>query len=137
MSSKLGRIMLVEDDPSLRLVAQIALERVGGFCVLACSSGQAALDSIVEFAPALVLLDVMMPILDGPATLKQLRALPGYKTLPVIYLTAKIRATEISDLMATGAIGVLAKPFDPMTLSRSVAELWNSQCRPAQLDCAP
>ncbi len=121
---RLRRILLVEDDPALRMVARVALEKVGGFQVLGCASGPEALAQLAEFGPDLALLDVMMPEMDGPATLRAIRGLPGGATLPVAYLTAKVHERELGELRAQGVIGVLAKPFDPMRLSAAVNELW-------------
>jgi CheY-like chemotaxis protein len=113
----LHRILCAEDEPDIQAVARLALERVGGFQVLICSSGQETLDSAGAFAPDLILLDVMMPGLDGPATLRLLRADPATSTIPVIFLTAKVQPTEIVHYRSLGALDVIAKPFDPMNLA--------------------
>src|SRR3954463_8777109 len=83
----LSRILFVEDDPDIQVVATLALESLGGFAVLACGTGTDALARFAEFAPDLVLLDVMMPGLDGPATLEALRRLPGGGGVPVVFMT--------------------------------------------------
>lgn len=124
---KLRRIMLVEDEPALRLVAKVSLEKVGGFEVLACDSGVEALARFVEFNPDLILLDVMMPVIDGPTTLASLRQLYPELGVPVVFLTAKVQAKEVAELLGLGAAGVLPKPFDPMLLSRQVRDLWESK----------
>lgn len=121
---ELRRIMLVEDEPALRLVATVALEKVGGFQVLACDSGADALAKYREFNPDLVLLDVMMPVIDGPTTLSCLREMNADVLVPVVFLTAKVQRKEIEELLMLGAEGVLPKPFDPMLLSQQVRELW-------------
>jgi CheY-like chemotaxis protein len=122
--SELHRILLVEDEPSLRLVAKVALEKVGGFSVMACESGADAIAVYADFAPDLILLDVMMPVIDGPTTLMSLRQLHGEELVPVVFLTAKVQTKEVQELMLLGAAGVLPKPFDPMLLSQQVRELW-------------
>src|SRR3954452_11452934 len=94
--SALSRILFVEDDPDIQVVATLALESLGGFRVLACSSGTEALSRFAELAPDLVLLDVMMPGMDGPATLEALRRLPGGSTTPVVFMTARVQAHEVS-----------------------------------------
>lgn len=122
----LGRILLVEDDPDIQAVAQLALEAVGGFQVRICNSGQEALEAGPAFGPDLILLDVMMPEMDGPATLAALRGLPQTETTPVIFMTAKAQRHEIVAYQSLGAIGVITKPFDPMTLSGTLVQIWKA-----------
>jgi CheY-like chemotaxis protein len=121
----LQKILLVEDEPDIRAVAEIALESVGGFSVRLCADGAAALAALPEFAPDLVMLDVMMPGMDGPATLAALRKLPAGAAVPVIFMTAKVQQAEIDGYRKLGAAGVIAKPFDPMTLAERVREIWS------------
>ena len=122
--TELQRILYVEDDPDIQAIARLALELVGGFTVEACSSGREALDKAPAFGPQLILLDVMMPGMDGPATLAALRALPEAVLAPVIFMTAKVHAGEVAHYESLGAAGVIAKPFDPMTLAETIRELW-------------
>jgi two-component system, OmpR family, response regulator len=125
--STLNQILYVEDDPDIQTVAQIALEAVGGFALRACSSGRAALDAIeTGFVPDLILLDVMMPEMDGPTTLLGLRNMPATAFTPVIFMTAKVQASEIAHYKSLGALGVVPKPFDPMQLALQVRQLWES-----------
>lgn len=124
---KLERILYVEDEPDIQAVAKLALEMVGGFQVLVCSGGAEALEKVGGFAPDLILLDVMMPGMDGPSTLQQLRANPATAAIPVIFLTAKVQATEVVRYQALGALDVLAKPFDPMTLANQVRQIWGQR----------
>jgi CheY-like chemotaxis protein len=122
---ELKLIMYVEDDPDIQMVAQMALEVVGGLTLRSCSSGKEALQAATAGpAPDLILLDVMMPGLDGPATLAELRKLPATATTPVIFMTAKVQAAEVTYYKSIGAIGVIAKPFDPMQLAQQVRTLW-------------
>ena len=127
MSPPLSRILYVEDQPDIRLVAKMALEAVGGFTVIACASGQEAL----SFAPAamadLLLLDIMMPGMDGPSTLKALRELPATAHTPVIFMTAKVQTAEVAQYMGLGALQVIPKPFDPMELSAQIRRIWEMQ----------
>ena len=104
----------------------MALESLGGFLVLPCGSGGEALSRFEEFSPDLVLLDVMMPGMDGPATLKALRRLPAGETTPVIFMTARVQAQEVVLYREMGAVDVIAKPFDPMALAATVREIWSS-----------
>ena len=124
MSQQLQRILCVEDEPDIQAVARMALEMVGGFEVRVCSSGDEALRELQAWQPDLVLLDVMMPGMDGPSTLKALRALPGLERLPVAFMTAKVQSGEVAQYKALGALDVIAKPFDPMKLSDQVRAIW-------------
>jgi two-component system, OmpR family, response regulator len=124
MTEKLNRILYVEDEPDIQAVAKMALELVGGFTVLACSSGYEAIAAAPEANADLLILDVMMPGLDGPATLKALREIEATSKTPVIFMTAKVQAVEISQFKALGALEVIAKPFDPMELSAQVLKIW-------------
>ena len=124
---ELQRILMVEDEPDIQAVARVALEAVGGFTVDMCSSGREALDRVKDCNPDLILMDVMMPGLDGPSTLKQLRADPATAGYPVIFMTAKVQSHEISRYKEIGGLGVIAKPFDPMTLAASVKTLWEQE----------
>jgi len=122
--SELNLVLYVEDDPDIQMVAQMALEVVGGLALRACSSGREALDAAAACRPDLILLDVMMPDMDGPATLAALRQLPATANTPVIFMTAKVQAAEVAHYKTLGAIGVIAKPFDPMQLAQQVRQLW-------------
>ncbi len=122
--SDLKRILYVDDEPSVSQVAILVLQKIGGFEVLACTSGQEALDQAEAFQPDLLLLDVMMPEMDGPATLKKLRALPVAADVPVIFMTGQTRSEEVVALKALGAIDVIAKPFDPTRLPDQVRSAW-------------
>ncbi|WP_420885685.1 response regulator [Candidatus Reidiella endopervernicosa] len=117
--------MLVEDEPDIQAVAQLALEAVGGFTVEVCNSGGEALDRVAEEIPDLILCDVMMPGMDGPEMLSNLRSNPDYSTIPFIFMTAKVQPHEVAQYKEMGAIDVIAKPFDPMTLAEHVREIWS------------
>ena len=130
MTQVLEKVMLVEDDHDIRTVACMALEMVGGLKVRACESGAQALEAVVEFAPQLVLLDVMMPGMNGPEVLEMLRKRPEAASIPVVFLTAKVQEAEIAALRALGALDVIAKPFDPMTLADTVKALWAGRPQP-------
>lgn len=121
---KLQRVYYVEDEPDIRLIADIALTQVGGMTVKMSDSGASALADIERFAPQLVLLDVMMPGIDGPATLRRVRAEHKFNHIPVVFLTAKVQASELEELQALGANAVISKPFDPMTLAAQLQAIW-------------
>ncbi len=117
------RLLLVDDDDGVRLVARASLERVGGWTVTAVRSGADAIESAAASPPDAILLDVMMPGLDGPNTLAELQGRAELAHIPVIFLTAKARSAQHDSLLRLGAIGVLVKPFDPMQLSNQVVAL--------------
>ena len=117
--------MYVEDDPDIQTIARLALETIGGLAVTICSSGQEALAAISSGnRPDLILLDVMMPEMDGPTTLAALRMLPQTASTPTVFMTAKVQPHEVSHFKSLGALGVIAKPFDPMLLAQQVQQLW-------------
>ncbi len=111
------RILYVDDDPDIREVAQMALDLDEGLEVRACASGADAIEVAPLFRPALILLDVMMPQMDGPTTLAHLRADPRTADIPIVFITARTQSAEVEQLKRLGALGVIAKPFDPMTLA--------------------
>jgi len=124
MTEKLTRILYVEDEPDIQMVARLALETLGGFTLEICSSGKEALEKINAFQPQLMLLDVMMPGMDGPTTLGELRKLVPFASTPAIFMTAKVQPSEVAGYKAIGAVDVIPKPFDPMTLSTQVQAIW-------------
>jgi two-component system OmpR family response regulator len=126
MNRPLQRILLVEDDVDIQAVGRLALEAVGGFTVQVCSSGQEALNTASLFAPDLILLDVMMPGMDGVATFTALRQKDATRQIPVVFMTAKVQTHEVEQYKQLGALGVIAKPFDPMTLAQQIRELWDA-----------
>lgn len=124
--SELRRILHIEDDPSIQSVTKLALEAVGGFEVLSCSSGAEALSEAPGFAPDFVLLDVMMPGMDGPETLARLRECIDLEKIPVAFMTAKVQSSEIDHLRKLGARDVIIKPFDPMRLAEQIRSIWSA-----------
>ncbi|MBZ0104530.1 MAG: response regulator [Sulfuricella denitrificans] len=124
MSTDLKRILYVEDEPDIQAVARLALEAIGGFTVEVCNSGQEALEKAPSCAPQLILMDVMMPGMNGPDTLRKMREIPSLEATPVIFMTAKVQPSEIQDYKSMGALGVIPKPFDPMTLAATVSATW-------------
>ena len=114
------KILYVEDEPDIREVACMALELSDELIVEACDSGADAIAKVDAFAPDLILLDVMMPGMDGPATLAELRKRPIAALTPVVFMTAKVQREEIDRFLALGAVAVIPKPFDPLTLADQV-----------------
>ena len=122
----LRRIMMVEDDPDIALLGQIALEDIGGYEVAVCSSGDEALARLAEFKPDLALLDYRLPDMNGDELLVALRQRPEGGDLPVIFLTASVMPGRVSHLLGLGAADLIAKPFDPMTLAAQIESIWRS-----------
>jgi CheY-like chemotaxis protein len=114
------RILLVDDEPDIREVVDVSLGLDPQFRTRACASGADALVMAARWSPSLILLDVMMPLMDGPTTLANLRKNPGTAHIPVLFLTARTRSAEIEQYISLGVQGVLSKPFDPMTLAALV-----------------
>jgi CheY-like chemotaxis protein len=115
------RILIVDDEDDIREVAQVSLELVGHFDVLTAVSGRGGLERARAGQPDAILLDVMMPDMDGPTTLAELRRDPSTRDIPVLFLTAKTQAMDRTRLAELGAAGVLTKPFDPLKLADDVA----------------
>ena len=121
----LNKILYVEDQKDIQLIAKYALESIGKFELSICNNGQEALEIIETFSPDLILLDVMMPIMDGPTTLEKIKQMDNFKDIPIIFMTAKILPTEINELIESGAAGVISKPFDPVSLSKEIQVIYN------------
>jgi two-component system, OmpR family, response regulator len=124
MNEPLKRIMLVEDDPDVQTIASMALIDIGEFDLTVCSSGREALEQVGQVKPQLILLDVMMPDMDGPTTLEAMRRLPLDSQPPIIFMTAKVQPQEQQRYLSLGAIEVIAKPFDPVSLADQLHAAW-------------
>lgn len=124
--AELNKILYVEDEPDIQIIARVALEKVGGFELCVCSSGAEALEKVVSFNPDLFLLDVMMPDMDGPATLLELRKIPSLTNTPVIFMTGQIEAEEIAFLKSLNVADVITKPFDPLGLANKIRNAWSN-----------
>lgn len=124
MKAPLKRILYVEDDPSIAEVVSMTLTDFGDYELLHCDRGQKALDAVSSYGPDLILMDVMMPLMDGPTTLQHLQQMELVKHIPVVFMTAKAQKHEQEEYLRLGAKGVLLKPFDPLTLSEQLEELW-------------
>ena len=114
------RVLHVDDEPDIREVVGISLGFDPDFVMRSCSSGLEALTVAVDWPPDIILLDVMMPTMDGPTTLARLRNNPGTASIPVVFMTARAQSRELDFFRSLGAAGVIPKPFDPMTLAASV-----------------
>ncbi len=118
------RVLYVDDEADIRSIVEFALEDEADLELALCGSGLEALERVTDFRPDLILLDVMMPGMDGPTTLRRLRAIPGQKRTPVAFVTAKVQPQEVEHFHALGAVEVIAKPFDPMALADQVRAIW-------------
>lgn len=123
--NELRTVLYVDDEPDIREVVEMSLALVDGLQVHTCDSGARALQEVQQLRPDLVLLDVMMPGMDGPATLVQLRQLPHSAHIPVVFMTAKAMPQELQRLIQLGAAGMIAKPFDPMRLGEQLLAIWD------------
>lgn len=117
------KVLYVDDEPDIREVAAMSLELDPQIAVKLCPSGKQALEEAALWHPSVILLDVMMPGMDGPSTLAALREVPQTSSIPVIFITARAQQAEIDGFIALGAIGVIPKPFDPMDLAQRVRQL--------------
>jgi CheY-like chemotaxis protein len=116
------RILIIDDEPDIRRIARLSLSRLGGMEVVDAGNGPEGVQKAETERPDAILLDVMMPGMDGPATLAALRANPATAAIPVLFLTAKALRGEVERLRALGAAAVLAKPFDPASLAAQVRD---------------
>ena len=129
-----SRILLVDDEPDLRTIARLTLEHLGGFDVVEASSGAEAIAKAASLRPAIVLLDVMMPVMDGTEVFRGLQEDPSTRALPVIFLTAKAMPEELQRLRAMGARAILTKPFNPAALVALVRQVLDTRSAPAPGD---
>ena len=120
----LNRILHVDDDLDILEVSKMVLEVVGGFTIKQCSSGADALTTVLQFKPELILLDAMMPRMSGLEVLQELQKSPDTANIPVIFMTSKVKPSELEAFTAAGAIGVITKPFDPVELPDQIKDLW-------------
>jgi two-component system, OmpR family, response regulator len=121
----LKRILLVEDDPDIQTVTSLALGSFGGYSVKVCGSASEAIDSAVDFAPDLILMDVMMPGMDGVATLSALRGIAALASIPVVFLTAKVQPNDVARYKELGSLAVIRKPFEPGALVETIQGIWS------------
>ena len=117
------KVLLIDDDDDLRQIAALSMRKTVGWEVVMANSGARGVELALEHQPDLTLLDVMMPDMDGPATLAKIKNCDSLADQPVIFITARIQTAEIAELMELGAVGVIGKPFDPLTLAEEVLRL--------------
>jgi CheY-like chemotaxis protein len=122
------RILIIDDEDDIREVAALSLESIAGWEVTTASSGSAGIQAAVTGRPDAILMDVMMPSMDGPTTFKEMQNMPAIANIPVILLTAKVQGVDQRRFAGLGVAAILFKPFDPLTLADQMAEAlgWNS-----------
>jgi CheY-like chemotaxis protein len=123
ISAMQHRILIIDDEDDIREVAAMSLETVAGWEVMVANSGAQGLVRAAQYQPDAILLDVMMPGMDGPTTFRELRNNPATARIPVLFLTAKVQATDRRRFADLGILAVLVKPFDPMSLSTQIASV--------------
>ncbi len=119
-------ILLIEDEPDIQEIVRSALELVGGYDVIGAYDGKSGYEMATKESPDLILLDMMMPGLNGIETFGLLQSNPDTKTIPVIFMTAKVQQHEIDSYLALGSVALIPKPFDPMSISAQIAEIWSN-----------
>lgn len=124
---EIKNVLMVDDDDDIREVGGMSLEDVGNWSVSLAGSAEEALAHVSTHTPDLILLDVMMPDVDGPTTLLRLRELPALEQVPIIFMTARVQKDEVDSYLALGAAGVIVKPFDPMTLPNEILDILRKQ----------
>jgi len=122
---KIRSVLYVDDDPDICEIVKTTLCMMADLRVDTAPSGERAIELALEVAPDLVLMDIMMPGLDGPSTLSRMRGYAALEHIPVIFMTAKLLPAEVAHFLRLGAIGVIGKPFDPLTLCDELFSLWS------------
>ena len=121
---ELKKILYAEDDTDIQTIVSTIIEAMSPYDLKICYNGRILLDCVEEFEPDLILLDVMMPEMNGPDTFKKLTENPKTKDIPVIFMTAKAQVHEVKAMLESGILGIITKPFDPMQLVASIDEYW-------------
>jgi len=122
----LQRVCYVEDDEDIQKIVRMALERIGKINVQVISDPMVAIDSIKAFKPELVMLDWMMPGMDGPTLYRKMKEVPEVRDLPVVFITAKASQKELDELRSLGAAGTISKPFSPKDLPEQLRAIWKT-----------
>lgn len=121
---RLHKILLVEDEQDIQMIVKLSLTKFANYEIEACSSGHEALDAVESFKPDLILMDMMMPLMDGVSTMKEIRKKVGFETIPVIMMTARSQQNEVETYIRDGALGVIRKPFNPIELNEQIRHIW-------------
>ena len=119
------KVLIVDDEADIRRIGGLSLQSVGGWEVWLAESGAEAMETAKSHNPDLILMDMMMPEMDGLTVLRQIRKDPELESTPVIFMTAKVQRDEVARYLEAGAAGVVEKPFDPMTLPDEIRRILN------------
>ena len=130
----LKKILYAEDEADVQTIVEVSIWSTTDYQIKICDNGKLLLDCVEEYEPDLILLDVMMPEMDGLTTLQNLQANDKTKDIPVVFITAKAQNHEVRLFSESGVIGVITKPFDPMTLGANITDLWERYCQ--NLNCS-
>lgn len=122
---ELKKILYAEDEPDVQTVVEMTINAMSNYEIKVCDNGKKLLDCVDDYNPDLILLDVMMPEMDGPATFKNLQSSERTKNIPVIFMTAKAQVHEIEIFKESGVLGIITKPFDPVSLCSDIEKIWN------------
>ena len=124
---ELKKILYAEDEPDVQTIVQMVIEAMSDYEIKICGNGKLLLECVDEYKPDLVLLDVMMPEMDGPTTYENLQLNEKTKNIPVIFMTAKAQVHEVQLFKESGVIGVITKPFDPVMLCSEIQKIWDKK----------
>lgn len=125
--SELKKILYAEDEPDVQTIVEMVVQSMSDYEIKACENGRVLMECVEEYNPDLILLDVMMPEMDGPTTFKNLQSNEKTKNIPVIFMTAKAQIHEIKLFNEIGVIGVITKPFDPVQLCPDIQKIWEER----------
>lgn len=124
--AELKKILYAEDEPDVSTIVELTVQATSDYEIRTCENGKKLLECVEEYSPDLILLDVMMPEMDGPTTFQHLLENENTKNIPVVFMTAKAQTHEVERFKNLGAIGVITKPFDPLNLCYEIESIWNS-----------
>jgi two-component system OmpR family response regulator len=124
-ATPLNRICYVEDDEDIQRIVRMTLERVGKMTVEVVGDPTLAIEAMAAFKPDMVMLDWMMPKMDGPTLFRQMKLRPETSSLPVVFITAKAAQSDLNELLALGAVGAISKPFSPKDLPDQLRAIWS------------
>lgn len=122
---ELKKILYAEDEPDVQTVVELTIQTMSNYIIKVCDNGRKLLDCVEDYNPDLILLDVMMPEMDGPTTFKNLQENAATKDIPVVFMTAKAQVHEVETFKQTGILGIITKPFDPISLCSEIERIWN------------
>ena len=122
--SNLKRVLYAEDEPDVQTVVELTVLSMSNYDIKICNNGKELVDCVEDYSPDLIMLDVMMPLMDGPTTFKALQENSFTKNIPVIFMTAMAQTHEVEKFKSYGAIGIITKPFDPVSLCSEIQKIW-------------